>query len=198
MVAEILFDSAIIWWLRIAGGEVKCDACDKKASALFSLEKAAPIAKTTRFARDICQLTGGGVKNLDTHECLGNILSVCAYILNGRGTGGTGNKAERFDTGESGLDGAGDDRIPVFTSAHGDIVTASVFIVIFVAHDMVGDDEAGKAFVAPDDIAAATNDNNRQLSFCGPAPGLAHFPFGSYLCKVGRFSAEAHRRVFGQ
>jgi hypothetical protein len=103
------------------------------------------------------------VEGADAADDGGDLLAVGADVLNGSAADGAGDSGEAFDAGAVLLDGALDELIPVFASgdAEQDTGLAGVLgtnVLLFDAPEGDVEDEAGKAGVGDEEVAAAAED----------------------------------------
>src|SRR6202034_4779152 len=78
------------------------------------IEAAAAIRKATVGVAEIDPGMGVAVEGAHGADGARDLLSIGAHVLHRRAADGAGNAAETFDSGESGIDAAGDERIPAF------------------------------------------------------------------------------------
>lgn len=195
MLTKVLLDRAVKRRRRVTMQQMQSHGSDKETPAIGSLKPACAIAKPAVHSLNIDELFCLCVVGLDADQRVGDLLAVGPDILNRRGSGGTRNKAERFDTSHAFLGDTSNDAIPVLAGPNCDVIVLVVFLLLLKPHNFINDYQAREALIPPDNIAAAANHNRRQLPLGRPFQRFTQLISIRYLCQIGRGATKTHRRM---
>ena len=124
-------------------------------------------------------------------------MTVGADVLDGGGSGKTGDTAQGFDAGKASFASVGDDIVPWFTTHDLDGVVIFVGIAICLcdigdAAHAVDDNDTMKTFVVTDGVGTTTKDKNGEVLGGGKFVGFGDFAWLLDFDAIFGGTANAH------
>ena len=174
--------------------QMEADAGDDVAVGFIGIEEAFAVAEAAVGAGELGEGAGLAVEGADGFDGLCDLLPVGADVLDGRAADLSGDPGEALDACHVEREGVVDEGVPVF--AGGD-VEAAIAVVLDAAQRDV-QDEARKATVAYEQVAAAAEDKQRQAALTGPGDGGGDVVLGGGFGEVACRAADAEGGVRGE
>ena len=158
-----VFEIGLAVWVQL-----EIDAGDDVAVRLVGVESAGTIAEVAGGFVEGDVGLGFAVEGVDGDDSFGDFLTVGTDVLDGRAADGAGDAGHALYAGEALLNGVLHEVVPGFAGADGEEILAEVVD----SADFDLEDEAGKARIGYEEIAAAAEDEQRERVILRPSDGL--------------------------
>jgi len=178
--------------------EAEGDLGDDVAVAMGSVEEAAAVGKAALLACECGEPEAFKVKGANLRDGVGDLLPVGPDVLYGRAADGAGDAGEALDAADSLLADLQDEAVPAGARCNGGVDRSAFGVGLRRCGDGNMDDQAVKAAVVDEEIAAATKNEDRQMPLAAELYSFEQLGLGVDLAKKTRWAADAKGGVRGE